>query len=71
MFQEQLVWKNFYKENLERIGHADNVFIDYFVRKDHNDKHIFVQMIHLLSGNKRTFFFIISLSQKNVCVVVF
>lgn len=57
MFQEELVWKNFYIENLERTGHADNVFIDYFVEKDYNDKHIFVQIIHLLSGNKRAFFF--------------
>lgn len=72
MFREQLVWKNFYIPNLESIGHADNVFIDYFVEKDHNDKHIFAQMIHLLLGNKRAFFFcIISLSQVNVCVAVF
>lgn len=56
MFREQLVWKNFYIPNLESIGHADNVFIDYFVGKDHNDKHIFAQMIHLLLGNKRAFF---------------
>lgn len=71
MFREQLVWKNFYIPNLESIGHADIVFIDYFVEKDHNDKHIFAQMIHLLLGNKRAFFCIISLSQVNVCVAVF